>query len=151
MAATKAGSEYIALTNLSVPRAGRKAEDPNDLVPLGGTVILTDEQAAPFLRRQPPVIILKNASREQMVRLQPRQLAGRMFAPPPPQAGSDEARPDPEGSSHLVVFEDPRVPELHEPSIDSENVPSGGAIDIAPTGSAQQAAQAMRAATGRRR
>jgi hypothetical protein len=149
--AVKPGTEYIALANLSVPRANRKADDPNDLVPVGGTVSLTDEQAAPFLNRRPPVIIPKNASREQMVRIQPRQLAGQMFTPPPPPADSDEPRPDPAGSSNLIVFDDPRVPELHEPAIDSEQRPAGGVLDLAPTGSAEQAAAALAAAAGRRR
>lgn len=153
MAATRTqgtGSAYVALTHLSLPRPGRKDGDPNDLVEAGDTVILTDEQAEPYLRcggrtgRRIPVIRKLEDVRAEggIPRILPRQLSGPIFAPPPPPKGSPDARPDPAGSSHVVVY-DPLVPEASEPQPDSEQGGSlADAIDIPPSGSAQRRAAA---------
>ena len=140
--AATAGSEYLALANLSVPRRGRKDDDPNDLVPVGGTVTLTDDQARPFLNRRPPVIVRKADSADARP-LPPRALSGRLNAPPPPPPGSDAPRPDPAGSSHLMVFDDQQIPESREPSPGTENEALSDAIDLPPSGSAAQAAASL--------
>jgi hypothetical protein len=148
------GSAYVALTNLSLPRPGREKDDPNDLVEPGETVILTDEQAAPYLRcggrtgRRVPVIRKLDDVKADggIPRLLPRQLSGPLFAPPPPSKDSDDPRPDPAGSSHLIVNE--VVPEASEPFPGDEQVPSAPAWteDIPPSGSAARRGRA--AATG---
>lgn len=128
-------SKYEALVNLSVPRRN----DPNketDLVMIGETVELDDETAAKFLPplRQ-PALIRKAADRtSERAVLLPRHLSGvalnlrtgkRMGYPGPPA----DARPDPPGSSQVLVQE---PPEGSEPVPGTENQPSADAVDIPP-------------------
>lgn len=128
-------TKYLALVNLSVPRKN----DPNketDLVEVGETVELDDETAAKFLpplRR--PAVIRKAADRtSEMPVLRPRDLSGvainqrtgkRVGYPGPPA----DARPDPPGSSQVLVQE---LPESNEPQPGSENAPVQDAEDIPP-------------------
>lgn len=128
-------TKYMALVNISVPRKN----DPNketDLVMAGETVELDDEIAAlhlPPLRR--PATIRKAADRTSEVPvIRPRDLSGvainqrtgkRIGYPGPPA----DARPDPPGSSQILVQE---VPEANEPVPGSENAPRDDAMDIPP-------------------
>lgn len=126
--AARVGEPYVALTWLSVPRRGDK-DRQTDLVPPGETVYLTEAEARQFERRDPgrdgrvASVIRKlsgpGGSAEPLpprvvpngAFLLPRYLSGRLFRPPAPLPGSSEARPDPEGSSHIQVVEDGKAPE----------------------------------------
>jgi hypothetical protein len=128
-------SKYEALVNLSVPRKN----DPNketDLVMAGDTVDLDDDTAAkllPPMRR--PALVRKAADRtSERTVLLPRHLSGvainhrtgkRVGYPGPPA----DARPDPPGSSQVLVQE---LPEGNEPVPESENQPPGDAVDLPP-------------------
>jgi len=117
--AGRIGEPYEALTCLSVPRRG-DTDRQTDLVYPGETVYLTEEEAARFNRRDPgrdgrAVAVVRklsgpDGSREPLPRLLPRHLSGRLFRPMTPPAGTDMARPDPEGSSRVEVIDD-RAPE----------------------------------------
>jgi hypothetical protein len=112
--------EYVALTNLSIPRPegrGGLNDLGTDLVAKGETVRLTPEQAAPFLRRDPrrdgryvPVIrkVAGPESSEQLADFPTRYLSGAQRAP------VQDARPDPQGSSRIV--EQTAVPEGQSPA-----------------------------------
>lgn len=128
-------TKYVALANISVPRKN----DPNretDLVMTGETVELDDETAGlllPPLRQ--PALIRKHADRtSEQVALSPRMLSGVKINPrtlkpvgyPGPPA---DARPDPPGSSQVIVQE---PPESHEPQPGTENAPVTDAEDIPP-------------------
>jgi len=129
--AVRIGDPYQALVNLSVPRRG-DPEKNTDLVTAGETVYLTKEEAERINRRQPrPVLRPAKESSEPLPRIHPREMSGRIFAPPPPGPESDAARPDPPGSSHLVERE-VRIPEAGEPQVGSENLSAAQAIDIPP-------------------
>lgn len=139
------GSPYRALTNLSMPRRGRKPDDPNDLVLAGETVWLTDEEAARFNRhnerdgRRIPVLqpldeVEPNAGPP---RIPPRALSGPIHRPVSPPKGDTGPRPDPPGSSTLQILE--RIPEMAEPAPgdeDQHEPPAEGpdALDIPPRG-----------------
>lgn len=124
--AVRVGEPYRALINLSVPRRG----DPDrqcDLVFAGETVYLTAEEAAAFNRhsardgRQVEVVQKlsgPDGSREERPIIPPRAVSGRIFRPTPPPPGSDAARPDPEGSSRIQLFDDAAVPERDQPQPD---------------------------------
>lgn len=125
--ALRVGEPYIALINLSVPRRG----DPDhqaDLVMAGETVYLTDAEAQKYLRHGPKdgrqIAVVRKAtgpqsSREAPPRVPPRAVSGRLQAPPPPAPGTDGPRPDPAGSSAVLVTES--IPETAEPAPGSEN------------------------------
>lgn len=140
------GTSYTALANLSLPRKGRKADDPNDLVGPGEQVILTAEQAAPFLNRTPPVLVKTADTKGGAVLLRPRDLSGRLRQPPAqPPKGYDGPRRDPPGSSHILVMQE--IPEGAEPQPGDENsgaVPAGesivDAMDLPPSGHARTGA-----------
>jgi len=117
--ATRVGEPYVALVNLSVPRRGDKDRQV-DLVPRGETVYLTDEEARAFNRhgqrdgRQIEVVRKVSGpggTHEELPRPLPRHVSGRLFRPPPPPPGSEQARPDPEGSSGVEVLLDGGAPE----------------------------------------
>jgi hypothetical protein len=117
--ATRIGEPYVALVNLSVPRRGDK-DRQSDLVEAGGTVYLTDEEARSFNRHSQrdgrQIDVVRKVSgpggtREELPRVLPRHVSGRLFRPPPPPPGTEFARPDPEGSSHVQVLDDGRAPE----------------------------------------
>ena len=116
--AAQIGELYVALTNLSVPRPDRQT----DLVLPFETVRLTDEQAAPFLKtggrtgRRTPVIV-RASEYQGPVRLHPKLLSGPINRPMQPAPGTGDPRPDPPGSSHVIVQE---VPEAVEPIPGSE-------------------------------
>jgi hypothetical protein len=140
-APAKQGKKYQALANLSVPQANGER---TDLVTPGNTVTLTDEEAAHFLgtcgdaehafRRQQPMVRLASEGSEPLPKLTGRELSGPIRRPPPPAPGSDAARPDPPGSSHIAVYRDPGLPELNEPVPGSESGLGPDALDIAPGG-----------------
>ena len=131
--AVRVGREYVALTNLSVPRRDNTKEDRQcDLVRAGETIWLTDDEAAKFLRhgdldgRRVAVIRLKSevdANRPPVPH--PSLLTGPVLRPMMPPPGSDQPRPDPEGSTRIV--QQNVVPE-------SEVIPPApqDALDIAP-------------------
>lgn len=129
--AVRPGEPYQALVNLSLPRRGDPQKN-TDLVPAGETVNLTKEEAAELNRRQPrPVVRPAKEARQPLPRIHPREMSGRIYAPPPPPRGSDQPRPDPPGSSHIVERE-VQIPEAGEPQIGSENLSEPEAIDIPP-------------------
>ncbi len=124
--AVRIGDPYIALINLSVPRRG-DPEKNTDLVVAGETVHLTPDEAATFMRKTDRdgrrISVIRPASgpqstSEPLRRVPPRAVSGRLHAPPPPQPGTDFARPDPPGSS-TVEYRD--VPESAEPQPGTEN------------------------------
>jgi len=141
------GNPYIALVNLSVPRRvlrgadGKEPDNATELVPPGGTVYLTDEEAEKYLRHGPKdgrqVAVIRPAtgaesSQELSRPLPPRAVSGRLNAPPPPAPGTDGPRPDPAGSSQIQYAEPASVPEAAEPSPGSENFLGPDAVDIPP-------------------
>lgn len=139
------GSPYRALCNLSLPRRGRRPDDPNDLVMAGETVYLTEAEAAAFNRHndrdgrriavlQPLDEVEPNAGPP---RIHPRALSGPIQHPVAPGPGDTGPRPDPPGSSAVLVAE--RIPELTEPAPGDEDqgppVADGpDALDIPPRG-----------------
>jgi hypothetical protein len=143
------GDAYVALINLSMPRRvlrgadGREPDNATELVPPGGIVYLTEDEAAKYLRhgpadgRQVPVIRRatgNEASGELSRPLPPLAVSGRLNAPPPPAPGTDGPRPDPAGSSQVQYREPAQVPESSEPVPGSENYvgPEADAEDIVP-------------------
>jgi hypothetical protein len=152
--ATRIGEPYLALINLSVPRRGDKDRN-SDLVMAGETIHLTEEEARQFNRhgtrdgRQIEVVRKlsgPDGSREEMPRIPPRAVSGRLFRPPPPPPGSDAPRPDPAESSRIQVLDDGRAPETSgamsaEPSEMADNLRDGAqdALDLPPTRSRSRA------------
>ena len=124
--AVRIGEPYVALVNLSVPRRG----DPErhcDLVMAGETLHLTEEEARQFnrhgLRDGRQVEVVRKLSgpdgtHEPAPAIPPRAVSGRIFRPAVPPRGSDQARPDPEGSSQIQYFDDAPVPERQQPQPD---------------------------------
>lgn len=141
--AVRVGREYVALTNLSMPRRGDK-DKGCDLVMAGESVWLTDDEAALYLRhgerdgRQVAVIRLKSeVDANNPPKPHPMLVSGRPFRPAPPAPGTDQPRPDPEGSSRIVSV-GPPVPEMNQPQ-PGPDMPLGGlaggdAMDILPGG-----------------
>ena len=128
--------KYQALTNLSVPMPGENKDGRTFLVPRGEVVELTEEQAHNLARMpggKPAIRPVKEGS-EPLPELTGRLLSGPIRRPPQPAPGSDAARPDPPGSSHIAVYRDPGLPELNEPAPGSEASDLGvtDALDIAP-------------------
>lgn len=124
--AVRIGDPYIALIPLSVPRRG-DPEKNTDLVMPGETVHLTESEAATFIRHGLKdgrrIAVIRPATGpgstgEPLQRVPPKAVSGRLHAPPPPQPGTDFARPDPPGSSAVEYRE---VPESAEPQPGSEN------------------------------
>jgi hypothetical protein len=124
--AVRIGDPYIALIPLSVPRRG-DPEKNTDLVMPGETVHLTEAEAEQFRRHGVKdgrrIAVIRPATGpgstgETLQRVPPKAVSGRLHAPPPPQPGTDFARPDPPGSSALEYRE---VPEDNEPAPGSEN------------------------------
>jgi len=130
-------ASYQALTNLSIPQRSEAGllTGQNDLVMTGETVELDEREAAslmatgPRAGRQVPAIRPVSEAREPLPRLHPRQLSGptRLVAPPPPD--SDQPRPDPPGSSKVIIRE---PPEATEPAPGDEQLPVTGAMDLPP-------------------
>ncbi len=152
--AARTGEPYVALINLSVPRRGDK-DRMTDLVYAGETVYLTDGEAEAFTRhgtrdgRQVEVVRKLSGpggSREELPRIPPRAVSGRLFRPAVPPPGSDAPRPDPEGSSAIQVLDDGRAPETSgsmqpEPSEMDDNLraqPLPDAMDLPPSKAARQ-------------
>jgi hypothetical protein len=148
------GEPYQALVNLSVPRRGPVPQGEirqSDLVMAGDTLYLTDEEAAPFLRkgdkdgRRIPVIRKlhgpDSSAEPNAGRIHPQYLSGAIFRPPVPPPGTDAPRPDPAGASRVI-----EVPEAAPPQPGTENIPrSGEAIDIQPgSGAMLSSGQAAR-------
>lgn len=103
------GSEWIALTNLSVPQKTRdpKGEPRASIVHRGETVTLTDDQAEGFLHGTHRIPVIRRKSdqgSDPVPAMTARSLFGRQ-----PGAQQFGARPDPAGASSVVVNED--VPE----------------------------------------
>jgi hypothetical protein len=130
--------KYQALTNLSIPQRHPGTEvltGQNDLVVTGDTVELTDEEArnlmatGPRAGRQTPAIRPASEAKTELPRLHPRQLSGNMRAPVQPPPDSDMPRPDPPGSSKVIIQE---PPESNEPAPGGEQLPVTGAIDLPP-------------------
>lgn len=122
--APAAVSPFEALTNLSVGRTGSDAEKAADIVHKGEIVHLTDEQAAGFMdprRHRVPVIRLASEQNDPAPDIRARDLFGAR-----PTAQQFGARPDPAGSSHVLVTPeesadpaDPRnAPEASDPVVD---------------------------------
>lgn len=129
--AVRIGDPYQALVNLSVPRRG-DPEKLTDLVRPGETVYMTKDEADKINRRHPrPVLRPAKEATEPLPQIHPREMSGRIFAPPVPAPESDAARPDPPGSSHLVERE-VRIPEAGEPQVGSENLSAAQVMDIPP-------------------
>jgi hypothetical protein len=132
----KAGSMYEVLGNLSMPRPN-DPDKQTDLLGPGDTVMLTDEQARPWLHRRigPPMIRpIKEAGRP-MPKIVGRDLSGGLRGP---MVG---ARNDPKGSS--IVIETRRVPESDQPMTEQDSDGDVDAIDIPPRGAAEAAAAAV--------
>jgi hypothetical protein len=159
--ATRLGDPYIALINLNVPRRGTDPLRGSDLVMAGGTVNLTPEEAAGYLRHGPGdgrrISVIRPAtgpqsSSEPVGRVAPRAVSGAMRQPATPPEGSDLPMPDPEGSS-AILQQEVEVPETGEPVPGSENFdgqPSAGgsyvsAEDILPPRTRQRQAAAQQA------
>ena len=140
-------SSYQALVNISHPRRG-DANKETDLIEPGETFDLTDDEAARYLppMRIPAVIRPAKESGEPMPELPPMKLfgvainqrTGKPVGRPRPPA---DARPDPPGSSEVLV------PEAAEPQPGDENALPDDAVDIPPAGRAR--ARAAAAAKGR--
>lgn len=118
------GSEYVALTNLSIPQKSRdpKGEPRASIVHAGEIVTLTDEQAEGFLHgsHRMPVIRRKSEGTGTGRPLTARQLFGDR-----PGAAQFGAREDPPEASKVLVNEeipdptDPRnAPEANDPQVD---------------------------------
>ena len=119
--ASKVGSTYQALTNLSVPRRG----DPDkqcDLVTMGNTVILTDDEAALFLPPNKPVPCIRPVSElnEPLFPVPARVLSG-------PRRVPADARPDPAGATTVQVVAEVQPPEATPAVLGSENSPGAPA------------------------
>jgi len=120
---------WQALVNISLPRKG-DAEKQTDLILVGETFEAEEPRVANLLHPKfgPPRIRRIEEQGQEMPLILPRHVSNRQFGP---AAG---ARPDPKGSSGVQVLE--RIPELTEPSPDSERTPSGDAevdaVDIPP-------------------
>lgn len=129
--------KYQALTNLSIPQVSEAglATGQNDLIPAGEIVELTEAQArnlmatGPRAGRQTPAIRPAAEAKGDLPRLLPRQLSGALRVPAPPPPDSEMPRPDPPGSSKVVVTE---PPEATEPQPGDEQKPPVGAMDIPP-------------------
>jgi hypothetical protein len=132
-----AKKEYQALTNLSIPQESDEGllTGQNDLILTGEKVWLTEKQAANLLAtgpragRQAPAIRPASEAKTELPRLHPRQLSGNMRAPVPPPPDSDMPRPDPPGSSKVIIQE---PPESNEPQPGGEQLPVTGAMDLPP-------------------
>ncbi|HEY2638434.1 MAG TPA: hypothetical protein VGI66_00935 [Streptosporangiaceae bacterium] len=123
----RVGTPYQALTNISLPRLN-DPDKQTDLITAGNTVNLTDEEAARINRLHPvPVLRKVSDTTEAPRRITGRMLSGRLQVPATPPPGSDMPRPDPAGSTHIVL----NVPEGQEPELGSENI---DAVDILPRG-----------------
>lgn len=115
-------TKWTALANISLPRANDPAKN-TDLIMAGETFDATDKQVENLLRpKTGPPRVARAAAGGNAVLLQPRQTSGPVRGP------AGDARPDPPGSSHIQVA----IPEEHEPSIGSENVPEVDALDLPP-------------------
>lgn len=143
------GEPYEALVNLSVPRReplrGDKDVPQTDLVMAGDTLYLTPEEAERFCRHDPAkdgrriAVVRKltgpGSSSEPAGRVHPSYLSGPIFRPPAPQPGSTGPRPDPAGSSQILVTSP--VPESQPAVPGSEDTGRiTDAMDIPPSGSA---------------
>lgn len=142
-------STYQALTYVSVAQfKDGKPTGKNDLVKPGETCELTEQEAANLMAvggqtgRQHPAVRPYSRKVGDLPRLLPRQLSGRIRTPAPPPPDSTEPRPDPPGSSHLIV-NDPN-PEANEPQLGDEQGQPTGAMDLPPR---RVAAQNRTAAT----
>lgn len=139
--AVRVGKEYVALVNLSLPRRGDRDKGA-DLVMAGESVWLTDDEAALYLRhgdrdgRQVAVIRAKGeVDANNPPKPHPMLVSGRVFRPAPPPPGTDQPRPDPEGSSRIVSV-GPPVPEMNQsqpgPEMPLGGLAGGDAMDIRP-------------------
>jgi hypothetical protein len=134
-------SRYQALTNVSVPQRTKAGTltGQNDLITPGETCMLTEEEARSLMRtdvrsgRRTPAIRPFSEASDPVPRIHPKQFSGQLRQPPPPQQGTEDARPDPPGSSHVLRM----MPEENEPQPGGEE--TGGdpdALDIPPSGAA---------------
>lgn len=133
-------STYQALTNISVPQRSPETgllTGQNDLIERGNTVELTEAEARNLMAtggktgRLVPAVRPLSEKSDELPRLLPRQLSGRLRAPVTPPPGSDLPRPDPPGSSHLIIND--QSPEAHEPQPgDEQGAASQDAMDIPP-------------------
>jgi hypothetical protein len=136
-------SRYQALTNISVPQRQDGSEvltGQNDLVRTGEIVELTEKEAANLMAvgaaagRMHPAIRPASEADQPLPRLMARQLTGPVRRPAEPPPGSDLPRPDPEGSTQLII------PEALPPQLGSEQNPDQAmpwaqdAMDILPRG-----------------
>jgi hypothetical protein len=136
-------SSYQALTNISVPQRHDGTEvltGQNDLVRAGETVELTEKEAAnlmavgPAAGRMHPAIRPASEADQPLPRLLARQLSGPLRRPAEPPPGSDLPRPDPEGSTKLIVPED-MPPQLGAEQNPDQAMPwAQDAMDIPPRG-----------------
>lgn len=137
-------SQYQALTNISVPQLlNGKRTDKNDLVPRGAICWLTEDEAAQLMAtghgtgRQHPAVRPVSAQGDPLPQLLPRQLSGGIRQPVTPPPDSDLPRPDPPGSSQVIVN---GPPEANEPQPGDETGVPVGAIDIPPRRAATRTA-----------
>ena len=129
---------YQVLVHTSVPQRDPVTGKPTgqtDLVAPGEIVELTAQEAHHLMDTSPrsghrvPLVRPAKESKEPLSRVHPAHASGMQMRPA-------EARPDPAGSSHIQVAQDPeKQPEANEPTVGSESqLPSDlvDALDIPP-------------------
>jgi hypothetical protein len=122
--------KYQALTNISVPEPGENKDKRTFMVPRGGTVELTEDQAHNLMtQHRVPVIRSVAEGSEPMPIIRGMSLSGRLRVPAVPASDPnyDGPRPDPEGSSHIQVLQGVGTPESSDPQPGTQN-----ALDIPP-------------------
>jgi hypothetical protein len=127
--------KYQVLINCSIPQR-TPVIDPKDrrtdLVMAGETVELTEEEARHLnTQARVPLVRLVKESKEPLPQVTGRHVSGLLRRPPEPPPDSEAARPDPAGSSKVMIYRDPDVPELAEPGVGDELSPTG-TLDIVP-------------------
>lgn len=147
-------SRYQALVNISVPqRLNGVKTDQNDLVEPGGYCMLTEEEARNLMatggktgRRHPAVRPAAEGS-EPLPLLLPRQFSGGQRKPPEaPPPGYVGPRADPAGSSQVFDLAPQTDGDLDGGGAAVQEVQTGDAVDIPPSGAG--AAAAARVAGG---
>lgn len=140
-------SKWQALNNISIPQKG--PDKQTDLVFAGETFEYPDAEAEAINRRHRVPVLRKASEAKEPLPV----LTGRMLYNQPGRAdsfavGGVPARPDPEGSSQLIVQQSEvlervgalagsrvsHAPESNEPQLGSEQGRLSDAIDLPPRG-----------------
>ena len=127
-------SRWQALVNISFPRKG-DAGKQTDLILKGETFTADDNQVQNLLHPTvgPPRIRRIEEQGLDLPLILPKQISGSLRGP---EVG---ARPDPKGSSQILI------PELAEPMPDSEQKSPEDAVDIPPRGARGRTAAGAKA------